>query len=157
MTIAECPDDYNEAANDFIKLHGKELEPQVLKLARFYSIDLHELLSRTMVTVWEKWPSELSVLPAVGVLALRGQQRRPGPGVITTEVRPHILDEPPQRRPGVVDQWHHALTRPGTPGALAMTDVQLAESAQLSLDVAQIELTRLVDPQPDLAINRHAV
>lgn len=55
--------DCNEAVNDFLKLHEQELELQAIKLTRFYSIDLHELLSRTAVTVWKKWPSELSTLP----------------------------------------------------------------------------------------------
>lgn len=63
MTSAERPGDYGEAVNHFLKLHGKELEPQALKLARCYRIDLHELLSRTTVTVWEKWSSEFCILP----------------------------------------------------------------------------------------------
>jgi DNA-directed RNA polymerase specialized sigma24 family protein len=63
MTSAERPGDYSEAVNYFLKLHGKELEPQALKLARCYRIDLHELLSRTTVTVWEKWSSEFFMLP----------------------------------------------------------------------------------------------
>lgn len=63
MTIAELQDDRNEAVNHFLKLHEKELEPQVFKLARCYSIDLHELLSRTTLTVWEKWQSEFCALP----------------------------------------------------------------------------------------------
>jgi hypothetical protein len=46
---------------------------------------------------------------AVGVLTFRGQQRDTGSGVVVTELRPHILDEPAQRRPGVVDQRHPAL------------------------------------------------
>jgi hypothetical protein len=36
------------------------------------------------------------------------------------------------------------------PGALAVPDVELAEQAQVPLDVGEIELARLVDPQPDL-------
>ncbi len=63
MTSGERPVDYNEAVNDFLKLHEQELELQAIKLTKFYSIDLHELLSRTAVTVWEKWPSELCALP----------------------------------------------------------------------------------------------
>jgi DNA-directed RNA polymerase specialized sigma24 family protein len=63
MTNAERPSDYNEAVNHFIKLHGQELELQAFKLTRCYNIDLHELLSRTAMTVWEKWPSELRALP----------------------------------------------------------------------------------------------
>jgi hypothetical protein len=51
MTIAERSGDYNEAVNHFLKLHGQELELQAFKLMRCYSIDLHELLSRTTVTV----------------------------------------------------------------------------------------------------------
>lgn len=63
MTRVERPADYNESVNDFLKLHEQELELQAIKLTRFYGIDLHELLSRTAVTVWEKWPCELHALP----------------------------------------------------------------------------------------------
>lgn len=63
MTSEECPGDYNEAVTHFLKLHGRELELQAIKLTRCYSIDLHELVSRTSMTVWEKWPSELFALP----------------------------------------------------------------------------------------------
>lgn len=63
MTSEEHPVDYSEAVNDFLKLHEQELELQAIMLTRFYSIDLHELLSRTAVTVWEKYPSELHMLP----------------------------------------------------------------------------------------------
>src|SRR5664280_3831370 len=50
----------------------------------------------------------------------------------------------------VVDQRDHPFPGPGTTSALAMTDVQLAESAQVPLDVGQVEFAHLVDPQPDL-------
>lgn len=63
MTRVERPADYNEAVNDFLKLHGQELGLQGIRLAKFYDIDLHELLSRTSVTVWEKWTSVLCLLP----------------------------------------------------------------------------------------------
>jgi DNA-directed RNA polymerase specialized sigma24 family protein len=63
MTSAERSGDHNEAVSYFLKLHGQELELQAIKLARCYSIDLHELISRTSVTVWEKWPSDLCALP----------------------------------------------------------------------------------------------
>jgi DNA-directed RNA polymerase specialized sigma24 family protein len=56
-------DGHNEAVGRFLKLHGQELELQAIKLARCYNIDLHELVSRTSITVWEKWASELFVLP----------------------------------------------------------------------------------------------
>ena len=36
---------------------------------------------------------------AVPVLALGGEQRRAGTGVVGVEVAPHVLDEPPQRPP----------------------------------------------------------
>ncbi|MGH3719793.1 MAG: RNA polymerase sigma factor [Pseudonocardiaceae bacterium] len=62
MTRAERPEDYNEVVNDFLKMHEQELELQAIKLTRFYSIDLHELLSRTSVTVWGKWSSRLCIL-----------------------------------------------------------------------------------------------
>jgi hypothetical protein len=63
VTSKERPIDSNEAVNDFLKLYEQELELQAIKLTRFYSVDLHELLSRTAVTIWEKWPSELCLLP----------------------------------------------------------------------------------------------
>jgi DNA-directed RNA polymerase specialized sigma24 family protein len=63
MTSAERPGDHNEAVGHFLKLHGKEIELQAIKLTGCYRIDLHELVSRTSVTVWEKWPSELCALP----------------------------------------------------------------------------------------------
>ena len=62
MTSAGSPSDDHEAINHFLKLHGKNLELQAFKLAGCYSIDLHELLSRTAVTVWEKWSSEFCAL-----------------------------------------------------------------------------------------------
>jgi DNA-directed RNA polymerase specialized sigma24 family protein len=63
VTSAEHLGDCNEAVNDFLKLHEQELELQAVKLTRFYGIDLHELLSRTAVTIWEKWPDKLCTLP----------------------------------------------------------------------------------------------
>jgi hypothetical protein len=64
MTEAERPFDCNEAVNDFLKLYKQEeLELQAIKLTRFYGIDLHELLSRTTVTVWEKWSGEFCAQP----------------------------------------------------------------------------------------------
>jgi DNA-directed RNA polymerase specialized sigma24 family protein len=63
VTSAERPIDHNDAVNDFLKFYEQELELQAMKLTRFYSIDLHELLSRTAVTIWEKWPSEFCTLP----------------------------------------------------------------------------------------------
>jgi DNA-directed RNA polymerase specialized sigma24 family protein len=64
MTSAERSGDHNEAVGHFLKLHGKELELQAIKLTGCYKrIDLHELVSRTSVTVWEKWSTELCALP----------------------------------------------------------------------------------------------
>lgn len=63
MTNAEYSDDYNEAVNLFLKLHGQELKMWSFMLTRCYGIDFHELLSRTTVTVWEKWSKELYGLP----------------------------------------------------------------------------------------------
>src|SRR5664280_1358703 len=86
----------------------------------------------------------------IAVLPLGWQQRDAGPSVVVTEVTPHVLDEPPQRLARIVDQRDHPFPGPGTTSALAMTDVQLAESAQVPLDVGQVEFAHLVDPQPDL-------
>ena len=63
MASAERSGDHNEAVSHFLKLHGKELELQAIKLTGCYRIDLHELVSRTLVTVWEKWSTELYALP----------------------------------------------------------------------------------------------
>jgi DNA-directed RNA polymerase specialized sigma24 family protein len=63
MTTAKRTSDYNEAINQFLKLYGKELELRAMKLTGCYGIDFHELLSRTAVTVWEKWPDALCALP----------------------------------------------------------------------------------------------
>jgi DNA-directed RNA polymerase specialized sigma24 family protein len=64
VTSAKRPIDHNEAVNDFLKLHEQELELQAIKLMGFYpGEDLHELLSQTAETVWEKWASELCSLP----------------------------------------------------------------------------------------------
>jgi DNA-directed RNA polymerase specialized sigma24 family protein len=64
VTSAERPIDHNEAVNDFLKLHEQELEFQAIKLMGFYpGVDLHELLSQTAETIWEKWASEFCVLP----------------------------------------------------------------------------------------------
>lgn len=63
MTSTGRSRDYNEAVGYFLKLHGQELELRAIQLTKWYGVDLHELLSRTSVTVWEKWPSELCTLP----------------------------------------------------------------------------------------------
>lgn len=63
MSSAKSPDDYNEAVNHFIKSYGQGLELQALKLTGCYNIDVHELLSRTAMTVWKKWSSEFCTLP----------------------------------------------------------------------------------------------
>ncbi len=62
MTIVERSRDYSEAVSHFLKLHLQQLKMQALVLARSYNIDLHELLSRTTMTVWEKWPNEFFAL-----------------------------------------------------------------------------------------------
>ena len=87
---------------------------------------------------------------AVGVAPLGAEQRRTRPGVIIVEAGPDVLDEPPQGRPGAVDQRHHPLPRPGPAGALADADVQLAEPAQVPLHVGEIEVADLVHAQPDI-------
>ena len=70
---------------------------------------------------------------AVGVAALGTEQRGAGPGVIIIEAAPHVLDEPPQGRPGAVDQRHHPLAWTGPAGALALADVQLPEPAAAAM------------------------
>jgi hypothetical protein len=87
---------------------------------------------------------------AIGVLAFGRQQRDTWPGVVVAELAPHVLDEPAQRLTCVVDQRDHPLTGPGPAGSLAVTDMELAEPAQVPLDVGQVELAGLIDPQPDL-------
>src|ERR1039458_6507293 len=79
-----------------------------------------------------------------------GSSGTPGAGVVVAELRPHVLHEPAERRAGVADQRDHPLPRPGAAGALAVPDVQLAEQAQVPLDVGEVELACLVDPQPDV-------
>ncbi|MCA1703965.1 MAG: hypothetical protein LC808_12135 [Actinobacteria bacterium] len=59
MISMEHSADRDEEVNDFLKLHEKDLEREAIKLTKFYSTDLHELLSRTRVTVWKKWRGEL--------------------------------------------------------------------------------------------------
>jgi DNA-directed RNA polymerase specialized sigma24 family protein len=63
MTSAELPGNYNEAVSHFLKLYKQKLELQALKLTKCYRIDLHELLSRTTLTIWGKWPNEFRSLP----------------------------------------------------------------------------------------------
>lgn len=48
------PDD-EEGLGDYLNKCEQEIEIQALKLARIYRIDLHELLSRTGQTIWDKW------------------------------------------------------------------------------------------------------
>lgn len=48
------PDD-GEGLRDYLRKCEQEIELQALKLSRIYLIDLHELLSRTNQTIWEKW------------------------------------------------------------------------------------------------------
>ncbi len=47
--------DDKEGLRDYLKKFEQEIELQALKLARIYRIDLHELLSRTGQTIWDKW------------------------------------------------------------------------------------------------------
>src|SRR5262249_44345734 len=77
-----------------------------------------------------------AVVP-VQALALGGEQRRSGPGVVGTEQAPHVLDEPPQATVRAVDQRHQPRLGPAPPRALAVADVQLAEPAQLPPHVIQ--------------------
>src|SRR5206468_12510141 len=53
---------------------------------------------------------------AIGIAALRRQQGRAVAGVVGVELTPHVLDEPPERRPGVVEQRDHALSGTGPAG-----------------------------------------
>jgi hypothetical protein len=44
-----------QGLTDYLKKSGQEIELQALKLALIYCVDLHELLSRTSRTMWDKW------------------------------------------------------------------------------------------------------
>ncbi len=78
-------------------------------------------------------------------------------GVVVAELALHVPGEPAQRLTCVIDQRDHPLTGPGPAGALAVTDMKLAEPAQLPFDIGQVELAGLIDPQPDLGKSRQAV
>lgn len=52
----------DRAVSRFLTLHRRALEVHALKLARIYSIDLHELLSRTYCTIWKNWSNKIEVL-----------------------------------------------------------------------------------------------
>ncbi len=52
----------HSAINQFLKSTRTETELQALKLARIYEVDVHDILSRTGTTVWEKWADPLSRL-----------------------------------------------------------------------------------------------
>ena len=86
----------------------------------------------------------------VRVMPLARQQRGAVPGKVIAEQAAHVLDEPAQRPPRAVDQRHHPLPRPRPAGALAVTDVQLPEPAQLPPHVRQVQAPGLVHPQPHL-------
>jgi hypothetical protein len=77
--------------------------------------------------------------------------------VVVAELAPHILDEPAQRLTCVAGQQDHPLTGPGPAGALAVTDMELAEPAQLPLDVGQAGLAGLVTRSPTSDSRRQAV
>src|SRR5262249_51193556 len=62
---------------------------------------------------------------AIRALALGGEQRSPGPGVVGAELAPHVLDEPPQATVRAVDQRHQPRLGPAPPRALAVADAQL--------------------------------
>lgn len=66
----------------------------------------------------------------VSVLPLAREQWGTRASVIVVELAPHVLDEPPQRAVGTVDQRHHPLARARAAGTLAVADVELAEAAQ---------------------------
>ena len=87
---------------------------------------------------------------AVPALALGGEQRGAGPGVVGVELAPHVLDEPAQVPVRAVDQRHQPRLRPPPPRALAVPDVELAEPAQLPPHVVQVQHAGLVDPQADV-------
>jgi hypothetical protein len=87
---------------------------------------------------------------AVTAAALGGKQRRSGPGVVGSEVPPHVLDEPPQGPVRTVDERDHPLARARAARSLAVADVPLAEPAQLPLHVRQVQAAGLVHPQPCL-------
>jgi hypothetical protein len=87
---------------------------------------------------------------AVGASAFGGEQRGAGAGVVVVELAPDVLDEPAERAVGAVDQGDHPLARARAPGSFSVPDVELAEAPQVPLDVRQIELARLADPEPDL-------
>ena len=52
--------------------------------------------------------------------------------------------------PGAVDERDHPLPGPDPRAPLPIADVDLPEPAQVPLDVVQVQLARLVDPQPHL-------
>ena len=51
MTTASEPPDPSQNIDEFLKIHWLQLEIDALKLAKVYSLDLNELLSRTQVTM----------------------------------------------------------------------------------------------------------
>ena len=86
----------------------------------------------------------------VKVAALGAEQRRTRPGVIIVEAAPHILDAPPQRHPGAVDQRHHPLAGPGPAGALALADVHLPNRPRSHFTSARSRWLASLTPQPGL-------
>ena len=79
-----------------------------------------------------------------------GSSRTPG-RVWSSPNWPHTSStKQAQRLTCVADQRDHPLAGPGPAGAFAVTDMKLAEPAQLPFDIGQIELAGLIDPQPDL-------
>jgi len=55
VTTASEPPDPSQNIDEFLKIHWLQLEIDALKLAKVYSLDLNELLSRTQVTIWQNW------------------------------------------------------------------------------------------------------
>ena len=62
MTAASERINSSQNMDEFLKTHWPQLEIDALKLAKFYSLDLNELLSRTQVTIWQKWDATLQSL-----------------------------------------------------------------------------------------------
>lgn len=48
--------------DQFLKAARAEVELQALKLARVYEVDVHDILSRTGITIWKKWDDPIAGL-----------------------------------------------------------------------------------------------
>lgn len=103
-------------------------------------VPLHRFAERRAQRLARDAPAD-----AVGVATFRREQRCSGLIPAVTEMGPYVLDEPPQGSIGTIDERNEPLLGASPARAFAVADVQLAEPAQMPLDVVEVQTSTFVD------------